>query len=174
MDAIMYFLVDPHGTVHVKPAAASYAEVAREFGLIESECHKYRFDLAARRFLVDRGSSASGLAVQERMSQQIGSPDLLMRFADEGHLPKQVLANLLTLDQRQRFLNACTQVERQYTQECTASTEPCLESGCSVAGGNEICLQPILRAGIDYHRGCAAEWLKLFRDSRNRVDAWQN
>ena len=98
----------------------------------------------------------------------------LMRFADEGHLPKQVLANLLTLDQRQRFLNACTQVERQYTQECTASTEPCLESGCSVAGGNEICLQPILRAGIDYHRGCAAEWLKLFRDSRNRVDAWQN
>jgi len=97
-----------------------------------------------------------------------------MRFADEGHLPKQVLANLLTLDQRQRFLNACTRVERQYTQECTASSDPCLESGCSVAGGDEICLQPILRAGIDYHRGCAAEWLKLFRDSRNRVDAWQN
>lgn len=173
MDAIMYCLVDPHSTVYVTPGAESYAEVAREFGLTESECHEYRFDLAARRFLVDRGSPPSALAVQEHVSQQVGTPDLLMGFADRGHLPKHVLANLLTLDQRQRFLNACTQLERQYTEECTARNDPCLESGCSVAGGAEICLQPILRAGIEYHRACAAEWRKLFCLPRNRLEAWQ-
>jgi hypothetical protein len=170
----MYCLVDPHGTVYVKAAAESYAEVAREFGLIESECHEFRFDLAARRFLVDRGSPTSAQAVQEHVSQQVGSPDLLMRFADRGHLPKRLLANLLTPDLRPPFLNACTQLERRYTEECTASNDPCLESGCSVAGGAEICLQPILRAGTEYHRACAAEWLKLFRVPRNRLDAWQN
>ena len=174
MDAMMYCLVDPDGAVYVGPAAQSYAEVAREFGLAESGCDEYRFDLAARRFLVDHGSPTSALAVQEHVSKRIGTPDLLMRFADHGHLPKQVLANLLTLDQRQPFLDACTRIERQYTEACTASNDPCLESGCSVAGGAEICLQPIVRAGIEYHRACATEWLKLFRLSRNRVQAWQN
>ena len=136
---------------------------------------RYRFDLAARRFLVDRGSPTSAQAVQEHVNQQVGTPDLLMRYANRGHLPKHVLANLLILEQRQRFLNACTQLERQYTEECTASNDPCLESGCSVAGGAEdpSCSRS-WRAGIEYHRACAAEWLKLFRVPRNRLDAWQN
>jgi hypothetical protein len=173
MDAMLYCLVDPQGAVHMKPAL-SYTEVAGEFGLAEADCDRYRFDLAARRFLVDRGSPTSALTVQEHISRQVGSPDLLMRFADRGELPKQLLANLLLPDQRQRFLDACTQLERQYTEACAASNNPCLESGCSVAGGTEICLQPILRAGLEYHRACAAEWLKLFRLPRNRLEAWQN
>ena len=174
MDAMMYCLVDPHGTVYVKPAAESYADVAREFGLAEVECHAYRFDLAARQILVDRGSPSSALAVQQHLSQQVGSPDRLMQFADQGHLPKHVLANLLNLDQRQPYLDVCAQIERQYTEACTARNDPCLESGCSVAGEDETCLQPILRAGVEYQQACAAAWLKLFRAPVNRVDAWKN
>src|SRR5512145_637225 len=118
MDAIMYCLVDADGKVHVKPGAESYGEVAREFGLSRQKCYEYRFDLATRRFLVDRGSPASAFAVQEHVGNQVGSPERLMTFAGEGHLSKHVLANLLSIDQRQSYLDACTQIERQYTEAC--------------------------------------------------------
>ena len=50
----------------------------------------YRFDLAARRLLIDRGGPASdrGGAYWDR---HVGSPEKLMTFAEEGHLTKQVL-----------------------------------------------------------------------------------
>jgi len=174
MDGIMYYLVDPHGKVHVKPGAHSFAEVAREFGLTEGECEEYRFDLSTRRLLVDRATPPSALAVQEDVGQRVGSPDRLMKFAEEGHLPKHVLVNLLSYDQRQPYLDACTQIERRYTEACTAKSDPCLESGCSVEGEDEICLQPLLNAGIEYQKACAAEWIKLFHPSTNRIDAWKN
>jgi hypothetical protein len=174
MDAIFYCLVDPHGKVYVKLEARSFAEVAREFCLTESECEEYRFDLSARRVLVDRATPASALAVQEYFSQRVGSPDRLMKFAEEGHLPKHILVTLLNLDQRRPYLDACTQIERRYTEACTAQNDPCLESGCSVEGEDEVCLQPLLNAGIEYRQACAAEWLKLFRAPANRIDAWKN
>jgi hypothetical protein len=76
-----------------------------------------------------------------------------------------MLVNLLSLDQ---------EIERRYTEACTAKNDPCLESGCSVEGEDEICLQPLLNAGIEYQKACAAEWIKLFRVPRNRIDAWKN
>jgi hypothetical protein len=170
----MYYLVDPRGKVHVKLGAESFAEVAHEFDLTESECQEYRFDLSTRRLIVDRATPAGALAVQEDVSQRVGSPDRLMKFAEHGHLPKDVLATLLSLDQRQPYLDACAQIERRYTEACTAKNDPCLESGCSVEGEDEICLQPLLRAGIEYQQACAAEWIKLFRASMNRIDAWKN
>jgi hypothetical protein len=174
MDAILYYLVDPHGKVYVKHEAQSFAEVAREFGLTESTCQEYRFDLSTRRLLVDRATPASALAVQEYVSQRVGSPDRLMKFAEEGHLPKNILVNLLRFDQRRPYLDACTQVERRYTEACTAKNDACPESGCSVEGEDEVCLQPLLNAGIEYQQTCAAEWLKLFRAPANRIDAWKN
>jgi hypothetical protein len=30
-----------------------------------------------------------------------------MKFAEQGHLPKHVLVNLLSIDQRQPYLKAC-------------------------------------------------------------------
>ena len=173
MDVILY-LVDPDGKVHVKLGGVSFADVAREFVLTEIKCQEYRFDFSTRRLIVERATPASALAVQEDVTQRVGSPDRLMRFAEQGHLPKHVLVNLLSIDQRQPYLEACAQIERRYTEACTAKDEPCLESGCSVEGEGEICLQPLVNAGIEYQQACAAEWIKLFRVSRNRIDAWKN
>lgn len=32
----------------------------------------------------------------------------------------------------------------------------------------------MLRAEIDYHKACAAEWIKVFANLRNRVEAWKH
>ena len=173
MDGIMYY-VDPYGKVYVKVDAESFAEVAREFGLLETECQEYRFDLSTRRMLVDRATPASALAVQEGVGRSVGSPDRLMKFAEQGHLPKDALVNLLSIEQRQPYLEACAQIERRYTEACIAKNDPCLESGCSVEGEAEICLQPLLNAGVEYHQACAGEWIKRFRVPANRIDAWRN
>ena len=54
----------------------------------------------------------------------------------------------------------------------SAENEPCLESGCAVE--NEICLQALLKAGIEYHKACAAEWIRMFANPRNRIEVWKN
>ena len=102
----------------------------------------------------------------------VATSEELIRFAEQGRLPKSLLVNLLDAEHRQGYLDACAVIEKKYTEDCTATNDPCLESGCSVEG--EICLQPLLRAGIDYHRACGAEWIKRFADPRNRIDAWKN
>jgi len=100
----------------------------------------------------------------------VGTLEELMKIAEQGRLPKSVLVNLLDIEHRHAYLDACARIEKKYTEDCTATNDPCLESGCAVEG--EVCLQPLLRAGIEYHRACAAEWIKLFADPRNRIDAW--
>ena len=100
------------------------------------------------------------------------SPEKLMDLANEGYLPKGVLQNLLDVERRRAFLDACAVIERKYTEDCTARNDPCLELGCAVEG--EICLQPLLRARIKYQKACAAEWIKLFGDPRNRSHTWKN
>jgi hypothetical protein len=83
-----------------------------------------------------------------------------------------VLANLLELRHRHAYLDACAAIEKKYTENCTATNDPCLESGCALEG--EICLEPLMRAGVEYHQACAAEWIKVFADPRNRIDAWKH
>ena len=106
------------------------------------------------------------------VDQCTGTPEELMKLAEQGHLPKCVLAELLDIEHRHAYLDACAVIEKTYTEDCTATNDPCLESGCALEG--EICLQPLLGAGIEYHRACAAEWIKLFVDPRNRIDACKN
>lgn len=104
--------------------------------------------------------------------RSIGTLEELMTCAEQGHLSKIVLVNLLDTDRRQACLDACDVIEKRYTKNCAAAEETCLASGCAVEG--EVCLEPLLRAGIEYPRACAAEWLKLFVDPRNRIEAWKN
>jgi hypothetical protein len=139
----VYCLVDDGGKTYVKEGARSFADVAAEFGLDESACQKYRFDAS--------------------------NADALMKFAMEGRLPKQILMGLLAFESRPAFADACERIEKRYTELCTAKNDPCLESGCSLEG--EECLEPLLAAGVDYHKACAAEWIKLFRNPRNRAAA---
>jgi len=106
------------------------------------------------------------------VDQCIGTTEALMKVAEEGRLPKGELVNLLDIEHRHAFLAACAAIEKKYTEQCTAANDPCLESGCALEG--EICLEPVLRAGIEYHRACAAEWLKLFADPHNRIAAWKH
>lgn len=94
----------------------------------------------------------------------------LMTSALDGHLSKHELARYLTTDAQRGFLAACAQIEREYTEACTNRRDPCLESGCSVENAEGICLQPILRAGDEFHRACAAEWVNWYRDPANRAD----
>jgi len=93
-----------------------------------------------------------------------------MRDATEGLLPKQALAGLLALQPRQTFLTACAAIEKSYTNVCSTSGDPCLESGCSCEG--ETCLEPMQRAGAEYHRACGVEFALLFAVEGNRDAAW--
>ena len=84
------------------------------------------------------------------------------------------LVNLLDVTSRRSYLEACVDIEAKYTAECAAKNDPCLESGCSIdQTSGEICLQPLLNAGIDYDKACAAEWITSFRSPQNRIDAWE-
>lgn len=101
----------------------------------------------------------------------VRSPEALMTFAAEGHLPKGTLASVLKPEYRRAYLEACANIEKQYTEDCAAQNDPCLESGCSVVGvEGESCLQPLLRASLAYHKACAAEWMKIFRNPHARID----
>ena len=91
----------------------------------------------------------------------------LLKFAEEGRLTKHALGTMLVPGARRQFLESCGAIEKKYTDDCAAMKDPCLESGCSVEG--EICLQPLLRAGTEYHKAYAAEWAKLFGDEENRL-----
>jgi hypothetical protein len=102
----------------------------------------------------------------------MGTAEEFMTWATAGQLPKRVLVSLLSIAARQPYLDACAGIEKQYTERCTATNDPCLESGCAVEG--EICLQPLLRADVDYQKACGAEWIQLFADPHNRVEDWKN
>lgn len=172
MDCIIYCLVDASGHLHVKDGALSHADVAAQDGLDAGACEAYRFDLSARRPLIDRGSPESDRVVQEYWDQHVGSPEKLMTFAAEGHLTKPVLGRLLDPDSIQAYRDACTVIERRYTAECAAKTDPCLAAGCAV--DDEICLEPLLRAGRGYHQACGTAWRTLFRDPRHRRAVWRH
>jgi len=172
MDCDIYCLVDDSGRVYVKDGAISHSEVAANFGLEAHECETYRFDLAARRLRVDRGTPDSDRAAHDYWDRQVGSPEKLMAFAAEGHLTKLVLGSLLGAADTPAYLDACTVIEKRYTAECTAKPDPCLESGCALEG--EVCLEPLLRAGAEYHRACAGAWKIQFADPRHRIQAWMH
>jgi len=101
----------------------------------------------------------------------LDTPEKLMTVAVEGRLSKHALASLLTSDARRTFYDACGRIEQKYTEECRALNDPCLASGCSAEG--ERCLQPVLRAGVDYYKACGTEWARLFASEQNRNNAWK-
>ena len=102
------------------------------------------------------------------MDTKAQTPDQLMALAADGRLTKDELAGFLAIDNRRPFLDACARIERQYTEDCPKKSGACLEAGCAAAG--ETCLQPLLHAGSAYYKACAAEWLPIFREPRNRAD----
>jgi hypothetical protein len=106
------------------------------------------------------------------LNRSMGTAEQLMRVARRGVLPKYVLVSLLDVEYRPAFLDACAVIEKKYTEDCTATNDPCLESGCALEG--EICLEPLMRAGIEYHKACAAEWITLFADPRKRIEVWKH
>lgn len=99
------------------------------------------------------------------------APQQVISFALQGRLPKPALATLLTARARRPFYDACGAIEMKYTEACRANGEPCMQSGCSAEG--ERCLQPILAAGIEYDKACAAVWAPLFEDPANRDPGWR-
>ena len=92
----------------------------------------------------------------------------LVELARQGSLSKQELAGLLPPEKRKAYLDACAALEMRFTQDCTATGDPCLEGGCALEG--EVCLEPLQRAEPEYKRACAEEWLKLFVETRDRVE----
>ena len=171
MDCNIYCVVDARGHVYVKPGAVSYAEVAASAGLDALTCDTYRFDLAARRLVVDRGTPENDKVARAYCEQHVGSPERLMTYAADGGLTKQVLGSLLGTADAQSYVAACMVIEKRYTAEC-GQHNPCLETGCAAAG--EICLEPLLAAGEEYFRACGAAWNTLFEDPRHRTAAWMH
>lgn len=168
--AIIYCVVTPTGQVWA--STESYAQAAAAAGVDVEACGQYRFHLATRQLIADRSSPAADEAVRAYLDRHFGTPEKLIRVALDGGLPKPVLSELLAANTRHQFLEACAAIERRYTAECVAAADPCLEvPSCGL--DDEICLQPLLRAGSDYEKACAAEWAALFADPRNRADAWR-
>src|ERR1700704_3173180 len=167
MDCTIYCLVDASGHVYVRDGAISHSDVAASFGLDAQVCDTYRFDLTSRRLLVDHGRPKSDRAANAYWNEHVGSPEKLMTFAGEGRLTKQILGSLLGADDARAYLDACTVIEKRYTADCAASDDRCLESGCAVEG--EVCLEPLLKAGREYHRACGAAWRILFEDPQHRT-----
>jgi hypothetical protein len=82
--------------------------------------------------------------------------------ASGERVPVEELAALLDAPTRRVFLEACARIQKAYTAACAESNDPCLESGCAIdRAAGEVCLQPILRAGLEYETACAAEWVRL-------------
>jgi hypothetical protein len=174
MDGTIYCLVDTGGRVYSDDLAESHADLAAHFALNESECQKYRFDVVDRRLLSDQATPSIALSAQAFLNQRVGTAERLMQFAGEGHLSKDVLVRLLDVESRRSYLAACAAIERQYTEECGCK-DPCLGAGCSIdRAAGETCLQPLLRAGADYQKACAAEWIGSFRSPQNRIDVWKH
>jgi hypothetical protein len=74
---------------------------------------------------------------------------------------KQQLAARLSPDVRKVFLARCAEIEKRLTRACGDSHDPCLESGCSLEGEDEACLQPVLRAGAEYDEACERVFAEL-------------
>ena len=101
----------------------------------------------------------------------IATPEQVMTEATSGRFSKHALIGLLAPAARPAFAAACAKIEIGYTEKCRSSNDPCLESGCSCVG--DVCLQPLLLAGTEYHRRCGAEWAKLFAEHGNRDASWK-
>lgn len=111
---------------------------------------------------------------QDLRKHRVGSAEQLTALAQEGHLPKHLLASVLSLENRQPFLDRCARIEQAFTEACTAKSDPCLESGCAVANEGEVCLQALYNAQTGYQQACAAEWIELFRSPANRLEEWRH
>lgn len=107
----------------------------------------------------------------DEVAAYVGSPEGLMAFAGEGHVSKASLASVLEPDSRQKFLDACAALEKQFTADCPTHGDTCLEDGCAMDG--EICLQALLKAGSAFQQACAAKWIELFKVEANRIPAWK-
>jgi len=82
-------------------------------------------------------------------------------------MSKNELAALLEPEHRQPFLERCAAIEKRFTEDCAAQNDPCLESGCSVAGvEGEACLQPLLRSKAEYRKACVTEWTTFLRSGQ--------
>jgi hypothetical protein len=161
MDSTIHCVVDGGGRLSVTDDAESPAAG-----------RTYRFALTARRLLTERFDAAGDRAARAYLDPYVGTPEKLMKWAEEGYLPKPVLVKLLTAENRKTYLDACAVIEKKYTDDCAAKNDPCLESGCAAEG--EICLQPLLRAESEYRKACAGEWIKLFKTPGNRIEPWRN
>ena len=102
----------------------------------------------------------------------LGSPNRLMRFAEQGQLSKFTLASVLEPGSRQQFLDACAALEKRFTEECGGHGDTCLADGCAMDG--DVCLQALLKAGDAFQKACAAEWVHLFKTENNRIEAWKS
>lgn len=99
------------------------------------------------------------------------SAEGLIALAQEGRLTKVVLASLLTPEVRGEYLDVCAAIEKDYTEACTATNDPCLASGCAVQG--EICLQPLMAADHEYRKACGAAWTAFFAEPKHRAGGWR-
>jgi len=108
---------------------------------------------------------------EEHLARCTGDPKRLMTFASEGRFSKDVLANLLRTESRRAYLEACATIEKHFTDQCTAKAEHCLADGCAMDG--DVCLDALLKAGPEFCKACAEEWIPLFMNPENRVDEWR-
>lgn len=167
----MVCVVGAGDRVYVKDSARPPLDSASELGPNPPDYREYEFDLTTRR-LMESPPLEADREILAFLDRRFGTPDRLMRFAEEGHLSKGVLASLLEIDDRRSYLEACATIERRFTEDCAAKNDPCLASGCFA--DDEVCLQPLLNAEVEYRKACADEWINRFKNPSSRITAWKH
>lgn len=149
---------------------------------IKSQCLEYQFDLEFRRmFNIVMPSQDKFLAEKfhyhaacKFFDNCFGTPEKLMKFAKTAYWSKAKLATLLDPSVRQMFLKVCGILEKEATIKCWSSGDPCLESGCSFDGTDEVCLNAVLLSEEEYLRACVDIWIMKFENPANRIPIWRS
>lgn len=103
-----------------------------------------------------------------------GTPEKLIKFVKTAYWGKAELATLLDPSVRQMFLKVCGILEKEVTTKCESRGDPCLESGCSFEGTDEVCLNAVLLSEEEYLRVCVDIWISKFEKPENRIPTWRS
>ncbi len=147
----------------------------------KDQSREYEFYLEIRRLRIKDYLSIHPFPVEFRhdavarnfFDERVGTPEKLMEFVKTAHLSKAELAKLLVPEIRQMFLNVCAILEKEATDRCGSSGEPCLEDGCAFEGTNEVCLNAVLLSEGKCLKACIDIWISKFEDPKNRIDIWR-
>ncbi len=153
-------------------------------------CLEYIFNLENRNFYYNALRCTSGqndvvpswaqhlwmydIVANDFFDNIVGTPEKLMDFALKGNLDKASLVSLLEPRIRKIFLDICAVLEKEATDRCKNSGDPCLEDGCAFEGTDDVCLNAVLMSEGKCLKLCIEAWICIFTSPEDRIKVWRS